>query len=397
MQISTRLQMEKDKVTFFQTYNRLPILIDKAEGNLIWDKDGSCYHDFLAGIAVNALGYSHPRILDAIEKQSHRYLHVSNYFYQDAQLNFAVKLKEISGYDRVFLANSGTEANEGAIKLCRKWGFEHNKTEIIAFSGGFHGRTYGVLSLMDKPKYKENMGPWLDNMTIIPFNDIKELEKTISEKTAGVILEFIQGEGGINEVSSEFIETLNKLKEKYNFLIIADEVQAGAGRTGKFFGFQHQDVTPDIVTMAKGVGGELPLGAILAKEYLSPIWSKGTHGTTYGGNALACATGLVVLEELENGLMEKVHKNGIYFKERLNELQKLFPDQILEVRGRGFMLGLLLNFEASNLVQDMLKNCNVITNATSGNVLRIVPPLIIDLEEIDLFVESLKSCLSKQK
>lgn len=395
MQISERLLMESEKVTFFQTYNRLPIVIDKAEKNLIWDKAGNCYYDFLAGIAVNALGYSHPRILEAIEYQSHRYLHTSNYFYQDAQLNFALKLKELSGYDRVFLSNSGTESNEGAIKLCRKWGYEHNKTEIIAFSGGFHGRTYGVLSLMDKPKYKENMGPWLDNMIITPFNDSLELEKIVTEKTAGIILEFIQGEGGITESTSEFISTINKLKEKFNFLIMADEIQTGAGRTGKFFGFQHHNISPDIVTMAKGIGGGLPLGVILAKEYLSNVWTKGTHGTTYGGNSLACATGLVVLKELEKGLIENVNKNGIVFKNKLIELQKLFPNKITEIRGRGFMLGIVLTFDASILVKTMLEECNTITNATSGNILRIVPPLIISEDDITLFIKNLKKCLSK--
>ena len=248
---------------------------------------------------------------------------------------------------------------------------------------------------MDKPKYKENMGPWLDNMIITPFNDSLELEKIVTEKTAGIILEFIQGEGGITESTSEFISTINKLKEKFNFLIMADEIQTGAGRTGKFFGFQHHNISPDIVTMAKGIGGGLPLGVILAKEYLSNVWTKGTHGTTYGGNSLACATGLVVLKELEKGLIENVNKNGIVFKNKLIELQKLFPNKITEIRGRGFMLGIVLTFDASILVKTMLEECNTITNATSGNILRIVPPLIISEDDITLFIENLKKCLSK--
>lgn len=385
--------IEQEKTLFFQTYNRLPVVIEEARGNLIWDKSGVCYYDFLAGIAVNALGYSHPRILEAISKQSARYLHLSNYFYQDAQINFAKKLKDMSGYDRIFLSNSGTEANEGAIKLCRKWGSDKNKTEMIAFTGGFHGRTYGSLSLMDKPVYKENMGPWLDGMKIVKFNDCDELDKNVSEKTAGIMLEFIQGEGGLVEVTPEFIEKINELKGKYNFLVIADEIQTGAGRTGKFFGSQHYKIIPDIVTMAKGIGGGLPLGAILAKEFLNSVWSRGNHGTTYGGNALACATGLVVLEELEKGIIDTVQKLGVVFKSKLNDLQKRLPNKIKEIRGNGLMLGVVLTFEASLLVKEMLDKHKIITNATSGNVLRVIPPLIIKEDDINFFVEKLEESL----
>jgi acetylornithine/succinyldiaminopimelate/putrescine aminotransferase len=212
---------------FIQVYNRLPIVIDRAEGIRVWDKNGRVYLDFLGGIAVNVLGHSHPKIIEAIEKQSKRYLHTSNYLYQDIQIEFVKKLKELTGFDKVFLSNSGAESIEGTIKLVRKWGAQNQKNEIISFSGGFHGRTYGALSMMDKPIYKNNFGPFLEGFKIIQNNSISELESSINERTAGVFIEFLQGEGGVVPADPKFVETLFKLKNKFNFLIVADEIQAG--------------------------------------------------------------------------------------------------------------------------------------------------------------------------
>jgi acetylornithine/N-succinyldiaminopimelate aminotransferase len=384
--------IEKEQKYFLQTYKRLPIVVDHAKGCSIYDKNGTRFLDFLGGIAVNALGHGHPKVIEAAKQQLERYMHLSNYFYQDAQIAFAVKLIQMSGFDRVFLSNSGTEAVEGAIKIVRRWGNLHGKTEIVGFTGGFHGRTYGALSIMDKPLYKDNMGPFLANMSVIPYNDCDGLEQNINAKTAGVILETLQGEGGVTAAKQCFIDKLFELKEKYNFLIIADEIQSGVGRTGKFFCFEHYGAKPDIATLAKGIGGGLPLGAILVRESLLDILGKGMHGTTYGGNAVACATGQVVLEELENGLMEHVTQTGNYLSEKLLFIKNKFPEKVLEVRGIGLMQGLLLSFDADILVKALLER-HIITNAASGKVLRLVPPLIIGKAEIDELIEGLEECL----
>ena len=384
-------QTEKDVI--FQTYKRLPIVIDKSEAVRIWDTDGNIYLDFLAGIAVNALGHSHPKILDAINEQAKKYLHVSNYFYQEAQIKLAKKITEITGYNKVFFSNSGTEATEAAIKLARKWGNPKSKSKIFGFSGGFHGRTYAALSLMDKPNYKNGMEPFLPDNKVIEINNIQQLEENIGDDTCALILEFIQGEGGLNSPSEQFLDKIAELKDKYGFLLIADEVQSGFGRTGKFFAFQHTKIKPDIITMAKGMGGGLPLGGILANNELASLWEPGNHGTTYGGNALACATGYVVVDELEHGLLDHVNNIGEYFHEKLTGIKDKYSDKVIEVRGRGLMKGLLLNFEAAELVSELLKR-KVIANAASGNVLRMVPPLIVQKDDIDEFIDKLDESLS---
>jgi len=386
--------IEKEHEVIYQTYQRFPVIADRAKGCIIYDNDGNEYLDCLAGIAVNALGHSHPAILKAINEQASKYLHISNYFYQKPQIDLAEKLVKLSGMDKVFFCNSGTEATDGAMKLARKWGHDIGKIDIIGFSGGFHGRTYGALSVMDKPNYKINMGPFLENTKVLPLNQIEYLYENINSKTAAVILEFLQGEGGIAEPSTEFVEVLLELKNIHNFLIIADEVQCRTGRTGKFFAYEYFGVKPDIITTAKGMGGGLPLGSIIVSEELNEVWQKGNHGTTYGGNALACATGMAVINELESGLLNQVTVIGKYFKSKLEEIKAKYPNQVKEVRGRGLMLGLLMNYE-SKIIVDKLFEKKVITNAASGYVLRIVPPLIITLNEIDLFIQRLDESLKE--
>jgi predicted acetylornithine/succinylornithine family transaminase len=380
--------------SIFQTYKRLPIVVDFAKGCYINAKEGKKYLDFLAGIAVNVLGHSHPKILKAIAKQSAKYIHLSNYFYQDIQIRLAIKIKHYSGFDRVFFTNSGTEATEAAIKLTRRWGSMNGKSTIIGFTGGFHGRSYGALSLMDKPVYKEGMGPFLPDTKIIEYNNIQALEENIDERTAGVFLEFLQGEGGIVSAKKEFVEKIVELKQKYGFLIIADEVQTCSGRTGKYLCFMHHDVKPDVVTLAKGIGGGLPLGCMLAREYLANVWEKGMHGTTFGGNALACACGLVVLNEIGNGLIDKVVKIGDYLNSGLEAIKNKYPDKVLEVRGLGLMKGLLLSFNAADLVAKLLEK-GIISNATAGRVLRIVPPLIIKRKDVDKFIKALDNSFTQ--
>lgn len=386
--------MTQETDIFLPTYKRLPIAIERAAGNKIWDKNGICYYDFLAGIAVNILGHSHPKIIEAVHNQISRYMHVSNYFYQDTQICLASKLAKMSNMNKVFLANSGTEANEGVIKLCRRWGYDQNKIEIIAFTGAFHGRTCGSLSLMDKPSYKDKMGPWLGNIRIIPYNDCTALANAVTENTAGVIFECIQGEGGLAGISHEMVAAINDLQQKFGFLSIADEVQTGAGRTGSFLACHTLGISPDIVTVAKGIGGGLPLGAILVKEPLATIWQQGSHGSTFGGNAVACAAGLAVLQELEAGVMDNAKDAGKYFKGQLDNTRRAFPDKIIEVRGMGLMLGIVLTFEAAILVEELLKE-RIIANATSTNVLRLVPPLNITYSDIDVFIAKLRICLER--
>jgi predicted acetylornithine/succinylornithine family transaminase len=386
--------IKSEHENFIQVYSRLPIVVEKTLGTRIWDIDGNSYLDFLGGIAVDVLGHSHPKVLDAIRRQSERYLHLSNYFYQDAQINFVQKLSDISGYPRIFLSNSGAESIEGAIKLSRKWGSTKNKNTIISFNGAFHGRTYGGLSLMNKPIYKDGMGPFLDNIRTIPYNSIEDLLANIDLGVCAVFLEFVQGEGGISSVSPEFVKVLKELKEKNNFLIVADEIQAGMGRTGKFFSFDHFDITPDIVTLSKGLGGGLPLGAILIQEHLAEVFGKSQHGTTFGGNALSCATGEVVLDELSNGLLEHIIEIGNYMKSQLENLKNEFPKHILQVRGFGLMQGLVLSFEAKKLVDEMLSH-KVIANATNMNVLRIVPPYVISKADVDEFCNAIALSLKQ--
>lgn len=386
--------IEKEQKYILQTYKRYPILIDRAYGTKIYDIYGNEYLDFLGGIAVNVVGHCHPNVITAIERQIRRYLHVSNYFYQDVQIEYSSKFLEISGYDKIFFTNSGTEAIEGALKIVRRWGNHRNKQKIISFTGGFHGRTYGSLSLMDKPHYKESMGPFLDNIKILEYNNSEALLNNIDDNTAGVFLEFIQGEGGLAKVSNSFVERLMELKKKINFLIVADEVQSGMFRTGKLFSFEHYNIKPDIVTIAKGFGGGLPLGGILVQSHLQNIFEKGMHGTTFGGNPVACVAGLATLNVIYPNLLSQINDISKYLWNRLENIKDKFSEKVKEVRGLGLMCGLVLNFEANRLVEKLLEK-KVITNATSRNVLRLVPPLIISKEDVDTFYHRLEDALAE--
>ncbi|MBU3698931.1 MAG: acetylornithine/succinylornithine family transaminase [Candidatus Kapabacteria bacterium] len=374
--------IEREHAVVFQTYRRINVAIDRAEGMRIYDVDGRAYLDMLGGIAVNALGHGHPRIIEAIEHQIRRYMHVSNVFYQEPQVILAEQLVKASGYPRVFFSNSGAESTDGAMKIARRFGSATGRYDIIGFSGGFHGRTYGALSVMDKPLYKEGMGPFLPNTLVLPFNDVDALEARVDENTAAVMLEFLQGEGGIAEATQEFVDAIWRLKRQYGFLVIADEVQSGIGRTGDFFAFERYGVRPDVVTIAKAMGGGLPLGGILATDEAAALLEKGMHGTTYGGNPVACVAGSVVVDEVTSGLMHHVREVGEYLHGRLREIHDSFPTLIREVRGRGCMQGLVLNQDAAPFIPKLLEH-GVIANATAGNVIRLVPPFVITHSDVD--------------
>lgn len=374
--------MEREHNVVFQTYRRINLAIDRADGVRIYDVDGRSYLDMLGGIAVNALGHSHPRVIAAIEQQIRRYMHVSNVFYQEPQVRLAEQLVAASGYPRVFFSNSGAESTDGALKMARRFGSATGRYDVIGFSGGFHGRTYGALSIMDKPLYKDGMGPFLPNTLILPFNDIDALEARVDENTAAIMVEFLQGEGGIAEATQEFVDAIWSLKQKFGFLVIADEVQSGIGRTGDFFAFERYGVRPDIVTIAKAMGGGLPLGGILATEQAASLLDKGMHGTTYGGNPVACVAGSVVMDEVAGGLMDHVREIGDYLHGRLRELQNQYPELVREIRGRGCMQGVVLNQDASGFIPRLLER-GVVANATAGNIIRLVPPFIITRSDVD--------------
>ncbi len=382
--------LEREAAYFFHTYKRIPLEIERGEGVYLFAKDGRRYLDMFAGLAVNALGYSHPGITAAIAEQSRRYIHLSNYYLQDPQIQLAGMLVKHSGYCKVFFGNSGTEAIEGAIKIARKWGSGNGKAEIVSFTNAFHGRTMGALSMMDRKKYREGYEPFLDNFRIVGFNDAQALAGAVGPKTLAVVLEFIQGEGGICPVTTEFADDLERLRKKFGFLLVADEIQSGIGRTGTLFGFQHYRVTPDIVVVAKPLGGGLPLGAIIGGPAVSEVLEPGVHGTTFGGNPVACAAGIVVLREiLDRGVMGNAAAMGKRLEAGLKGLQKEFPQLVSEVRGFGLMLGMELTREGETVVTK-LRDRGILLNCTNEKVLRFLPPLIVEASHIDETVGQLR-------
>jgi acetylornithine/N-succinyldiaminopimelate aminotransferase len=379
---------------FFPTYKRLSLEIVRGEGCSLYTKDGAKYVDMFAGLAVNALGYNHPQIIAAIEEQARKYIHLSNYFIQEPQVLLAEKLLHHSGYKKIFFTNSGTEANEGAIKLVRKWSNGTGKTKIYGMTNGFSGRTMGSLSLMDKQNYREGYGPFLPDFDHIIFNDLVDLNKKVNGSTAAVFLECIQGEGGVVPVSKEFVSALKELHGKFGFILVADEIQSGAWRTGKIFSFKHFGIEPDIVTMAKPIGGGLPLGAILGNDKLANTWSYGVHGTTFGGNPVACAAGNVVIDILSSReMINHVKEISAYLHENLDSLSKKHSNVIKEIRGLGLMIGIDLHINSGPVVEAMLGR-GVLANSTAGTVVRILPPLIVSRKEIDQFLNVFSDVLT---
>lgn len=383
----------REAAAFFHTYKRLKLDIERGEGVYLYARDGRKYLDMFAGLAVNALGYNHPAVNAAIHAQLRRYIHLSNYFYQDTQIEFAERLLSVTGYSRVFLTNSGTEAIEGALKLSRKWGRREERERIYGLTGSFHGRTLGALSITDRESYRTGFDPFLPDVGFLRFNDVEDVTRHVDSKTLAVVVEFIQGEGGVNELSADYVRALESLRKQHAFLLIADEIQSGAGRTGKFFAFEHHAIRPDIVVLAKAIGGGLPLGAILASKHLAEVLSPGSHGTTFGGNPVACAAGTAVMKEIvEGGVMENAGSVGAQLVDALNSVAREFPEIVREVRGKGLMLGLQLNADATPVMEMMLE-AGVLVNVTCGSVLRLLPPLIISDKHIDATTQALRGAL----
>ena len=389
-----RTLLESEKELFIQTYNRLPIEISHGSGVHLFDKSGKKYLDFFSGLAVNALGYAHPKIVHAVCEQIQKYAHLSNNYITEIQIEFTELLLKYSGMSKAFLTNSGAESVEGTIKLLRK--FYGPEKKIFSLTGSFHGRTYGAVTLTGKEKYTRGFEPLLPGIDHIIFNDIEDLRRKVQKNTAAIFIEFIQGEGGINVVSEEFADELIKLKDEFGFAIVSDEIQSGIGRTGKPFAFNHYDFEPDIVVTAKAIGGGLPLGAIMVTSKFENVFTTGTHGTTFGGNPVCCAAGKVVLKEVfENGLINQVNELGRYLSSQLDELKHMFPEDIKEIRGNGLMQGIELKYPGNDVVNRMRER-NVLTNCTNNNVLRLLPPLIITKTDIDFFLYNFHEVLKKK-
>ena len=384
---------EKEFELFFHTYKRLALEVERGEGCYLITKDGKKYLDMFSGLAVNALGYAHPAIIKAVDEQVRKYTHLSNFFIQEPQLQLAERLLKLSSFDKIFFSNSGTEAIEGTIKLARKWGKKNGKNIIFGMSNGFSGRTMGALSLMDKEKYREGYEPFLPNFGTIEFNNVTSLNSQVNEHTAAIFLEFIQGEGGIIGVTQEFVDSLKSLREQYGFLIVADEIQSGIGRTGKLFGFQHFGIVPDIITVAKPIGGGLPVGAIIGSKKVADVWTYGVHGTTFGGNPVSCAAGVATIDTImTEAFLNNVKETSEYFKSKLENLKSKFSI-IKEIRVYGYMIGIELTVESASIVDQML-NKGVLVNSTANTVVRILPPLIAGKNEFDILLKTLEEVLT---
>jgi acetylornithine aminotransferase len=395
--LESQLTLEKESELFFHTYSRLQLAISRGEGNYLFTKDGRKLLDMIAGIGVNALGYGNERVIEAIIEQSKKVIHTSNLFMLEPQFKLAEKLLALTGFSKVFFANSGAEANEGAMKLARKWAttVSQEKKQLLSLTNGFHGRTYGAVTLTAKAKYHEGFEPLLPETGYISFNDDDDLEKKISDKTAAVFVEYVQGEGGICGLSASFLKKLDELRTRHNFLIVADEVQAGVGRTGKFFSYQNFDVLPDVICAAKPIGGGLPLGAIIGNERVAEAFTKGIHGTTFGGNPVACAAGLALIEEIEEkNLMENALQLGSMFKSELLKLMKKHI-QIRSVRQYGLMLGISMSRDTSCYVPKMLEK-GIIINSTNTNVIRLLPPLTLQEGEMKRCIEAFDEVFSEE-
>jgi acetylornithine/N-succinyldiaminopimelate aminotransferase len=398
---SDSLQMMMDEVQktekefHFDLYRRLPVTLVKGKGTHVWDSQDREYIDFLSGIAVNALGHQHPAIVKAIQEQAAKLIHVSNIFYNEPQANLARLLIEISGFERVFFCNSGLEANEAAIKLARKIGNSKGKKgPIISFTSGFHGRSVASIT-MGSDKHQRGFGPLPQGFLKLPYNDPKSLRDQLNEDTIAVFVEAIQGEGGVNLAHVDFMETLQELCNENEVILVVDEIQTGFGRTGKLFGYQHYPLKPDMITIAKALGGGFPIGALLTSTALSTHFEYGDHGTTFGGNPLACAASLATVRTiLKDNLVEKAANTGKYFFDKLKPLKDRIP-QINEIRGKGLMIGLELSFPCRPVVLKMLEK-GFIINCTADKVIRLLPPLIITKKEIDHLILKLEETILEE-
>jgi predicted acetylornithine/succinylornithine family transaminase len=379
------------------TYSRYPVVLVKGQGCKVWSSDGREYLDFVAGLAVCNLGHCHPKVVQAIRDQSRKLIHVSNFYHIEPQIELAKLLCENSFADRVFFCNSGAEANEAAIKLAKKYAKDSgsaDKFEIITMERSFHGRTMATVSATGQDKFRKGFDPLLPGFKYVPFNDMEAILRAVSPHTCAIMVEPIQGEGGVNIPSDGYLRDLRELCRERGILLIFDEVQVGMGRTGQLFAHEHDGVYPDIMSLAKSLAGGVPIGVMVATEEVAKSFTPGTHASTFGGNPLATAAGLAAVSALlEDGVLENCRRVGDHFFSRLIDLKEKYPF-IQEVRGRGLIIGMELGFGGSQIVMRCLEE-GFLINCTMDNVLRFLPPLIVTPEEVDQLIGALDGILGE--
>lgn len=386
---------EKGQAYLMNTFNRGTICMVEGNGSYLKDADGKEYLDFLAGIAVNALGHNHPKVTAAIAEQAAKLVHCSNMYWIEPQVQLAEQLVTHSALDKVFFGNSGAEANEGAIKLARKYGREEHGAdcyEIITAVNSFHGRTLATLTATGQKQFHKHFDPFLKGFHYVPFNDFPALLEQVSEKTCAILLEPIQGEGGVYPADVAYLQQVRALCDEKDILLIFDEVQTGMGRTGTFFAYEGYGIEPDVMTLAKALGNGVPIGALLAKDFVASHFNPGDHGSTFGGNPLVCAAAVATIEAIEEeNILANVNEMSAYFKEKLSVLKEKYSF-ITEIRGKGLLLGMELTMKGSDIVAQCMEK-GVIINCTHDTVLRFLPPLNVTTAEIDQAVAVLDEVL----
>ena len=397
--METKKLIDESSLYIMNTYKRFPVILRKGRGMKVWGADGKEYLDFVGGVAVNILGHCHPRVVIAIQKQAQRLLHVSNFYHIGPQIRLAKLLVQHTFADKVFFCNSGAEANEAAIKLARKYAKENISPdcfEIITAENSFHGRTLATLTATGQKKIQKGFEPLVPGFKHVPFNDINALKEAITKETCAIMLEPIQAEGGVIVPHKNYLMEVRKICDEYNLLLILDEVQTGMGRTGKFFAYEHFGIIPDVMTIAKGLGGGVPIGATLATDKVASAFQPGAHATTFGGNPLVCVAAIATIETLlEDGfILDQCNRMSEYFIERLGDLKDKFPTLITNIRGLGLLLGMELTMECTPIVNACL-DLGVLVNCTAEKVLRFIPPLIVQKKDIDQLIHVLEKVFGK--
>jgi acetylornithine/N-succinyldiaminopimelate aminotransferase len=398
--METRKILEEAEHYLMQTYSRFPVVLRKGRGAKVWDIHGREYLDFVGGIAVNVLGHCHPRVVVAIQKQAQRLIHVSNLYHIEQQVKLAKILVGNSFADKAFFCNSGAEANEAAIKIARKYSWEkygEDRNEIITTLNSFHGRTIATMTATGQTKFQKGFKPLLPGFKYVAYNDIDALRSAISANTCAILLEPVQAEGGVNVPSVEYMKQVRELCDEKGLLLILDEVQTGMGRTGKLFGYEHFGIQPDVMTLAKGLGGGVPIGAMLAVDKVAAAFQPKTHASTFGGNPLVCAAAIATIETLlEDGfILDQCNRMSAYLMDRLKALKTEFQGKVIDVRGIGLLIGMELMRDGLPYVNACMERGVLIGLAGEGNVLRFTPPLIIDERDIDHLVDVLEEVLEK--
>ncbi|NLJ89150.1 MAG: aspartate aminotransferase family protein [Epulopiscium sp.] len=389
--------ISRGKKVIMNTYNRFPLTLTEGKGVYVKDAEGKKYLDFASGIAVNALGYGNKALVEALEEQINKIMHCSNLYWNTAAIETAEIMINHSIFDKVFFCNSGAEAIESALKLARKFGKKkhgENCYEIITMKNSFHGRTLGAITATGQEKYQKDLNPLLDGILYADFNDFESVKKLVSEKTCAILVEPIQGEGGIRPAKKDFLQKLRDLCNEKDILLMYDEVQCGIGRTGYLFAYEAYGVAPDVISLAKGLGGGFPIGAMMLVEKYSDIFEPGDHASTFGGNPAACTAAKVVLNSLmKASILENVKKQGDYLKEKLNKLKERY-EIIIDVRGMGLMQGIELSLPVADIINQCIKSGLLLVGAGS-QVIRFVPPLIVDKNEIDEAINILENVLKE--